>query len=104
MRWTWFPWTRRAAARKALAAADAQQAREREAARESLAAELRPVELAIYAAVCLGEAAEDLPATPPAELYDRFLAWTRAVSSGAESDPEPTQRNEPGTASRRPCA
>lgn len=49
-------------------------------AREQLAAELGSTELAVYAAANLGEAVADLPATPPAELYDRFLAWTRPAA------------------------
>lgn len=46
-------------------------------ARERLAAELGSLSLAMFAWTCLEEAARDIPATPPAELYERFLAWTR---------------------------
>lgn len=49
-------------------------------AREHLAAELPPVQLGVYAAVTLGEAVQDMPATPPAELYDRFIGWTRPAA------------------------
>lgn len=31
--------------------------------------------LAHYLAICLDEAVQDLPRTPPADLYRRFLGW-----------------------------
>lgn len=46
-------------------------------AREALRHETNPVELAIYMWERLDEAVFDLPPTPPAELFERFLKWTR---------------------------
>jgi hypothetical protein len=46
-------------------------------AREALRGEMSPAELAIYMWSCLDEAVFDLPPTPPAELFERFLKWTR---------------------------
>ena len=46
-------------------------------ARESLAAELDRVRLAMYAWTNLEEAAGDLRGMPAHEAFDRFLAWTR---------------------------
>lgn len=42
-----------------------------------LVATMDAVQVAIYAAGLLEEAVGDLPATPPGELFNRFLAWTR---------------------------
>ena len=50
-------------------------------AREALAAEMSPTGLAIYGAVNLSEAVCDLPTTPPGELFDRFVAWTRPAAA-----------------------
>jgi hypothetical protein len=50
-------------------------------AREELAATLSPIQLALYAAAHLSEAAPDMPTAPPAELYDRFMAWTRPTGA-----------------------
>lgn len=47
-------------------------------ARDRLAATTRPVQLAMTMASHLYDAAGELPATDPAELFDRFLAWTRS--------------------------
>jgi hypothetical protein len=57
------------------AAARAWQQAEREAARESIA-KLGRTGLAIYQVAQL-TAAADMPTAPPAELYERFIAWTR---------------------------
>lgn len=46
-------------------------------ARERLAAELGPVQLAVYMWANLEEAAGHLPDLPISEAFDRFLAWTR---------------------------
>jgi hypothetical protein len=46
-------------------------------AREQLAGEMDTVQLAMYAWVNLAEAAEDIPAMPADEMFERFLAWTR---------------------------
>jgi hypothetical protein len=36
----------------------------------------------MYAWQCLEEAAGELPATPPQELFDRFIRWTRRRFTG----------------------
>lgn len=46
-------------------------------AREELAREYDRISLAMYAWDRLEEAAGELPPTPPAELFERFLRWTR---------------------------
>jgi hypothetical protein len=46
-------------------------------AREQLAGELDPVQLAMYLWGHLEEAAGDLPGMPASAAFDRFLAWTR---------------------------
>jgi hypothetical protein len=46
-------------------------------AREYLATTLTTTWLAVYCAANLGEAALDLPSSPPAELHERFLGWVR---------------------------
>ena len=46
-------------------------------AREHLVARLDRITLAMYAWDRLEEAAGELPSTPPAELFDRFVRWTR---------------------------
>lgn len=46
-------------------------------AREALATRFKGTRLAVFTAAYLGEATRDLTTTPPAELYDRFIAWTR---------------------------
>ena len=51
-------------------------------AREDLAAQLDAISLAMYAWQCLEEAAGELPATPPQELFDRFIRWTRRRFTG----------------------
>ena len=35
--------------------------------------------IAVYMSIQLGLAAGDIPTIPPAELYERFLAWTRSA-------------------------
>jgi hypothetical protein len=45
-------------------------------AREQLAGEMDSMQLAMYAWVNLEEAAEDMPAMSPDEMFERFLAWT----------------------------
>lgn len=35
------------------------------------------VNLSMYLSVLLTAAVAEMPATPPAELFDRFVAWTR---------------------------
>jgi hypothetical protein len=56
-------------------------------AREALAAELGPIQLAMYAWANLEQAAGDLPGMPVGEMFDRFLAWTRATPA-ARSMPD----------------
>ena len=46
-------------------------------ARERLIREMDRVSLAIYMGSSLDEAVQDLPSGPPAELFERFLRWTR---------------------------
>lgn len=46
-------------------------------AREELVTALGPVPLAMYAWLTLEQAAGDLPTTPGAELFERFLKRTR---------------------------
>lgn len=46
-------------------------------ARESLASRLDMIGLAMYGWDRLEEAAGELPGTPPGELFDRFVSWTR---------------------------
>jgi hypothetical protein len=46
-------------------------------AREDLAAELGPTQLAMYMWASLEEAANDVCALPVGEAFDRFIAWTR---------------------------
>lgn len=46
-------------------------------AREALRSEMDRVGLAIHMWERLDEAVFDLPPTPPAELFERFLKWTR---------------------------
>ena len=46
-------------------------------AREHLKAQMPPLSLAMFAWACLEEAAGDLQAVTPTELFERFLAWTR---------------------------
>jgi len=45
-------------------------------AREHLATELDRTQLAIYAWLQLEDAVRDMPSAAPAELYERFVAWT----------------------------
>jgi hypothetical protein len=45
-------------------------------AREELKAELDRVSLAIYMWNRLEESVRDLPPTPPAEIFERFIKWT----------------------------
>lgn len=47
------------------------------AARRQLTAEHDPVSLGIHVAELMGRAARDLPGISAADLFDRFLAWTR---------------------------
>lgn len=51
-------------------------------AREALAAELGRTELTLYLSGHLDEAARELPGAPAAELYDRFLGWSRQIPVG----------------------
>jgi hypothetical protein len=46
-------------------------------ARESLSRKMDRVALAIYMWLNLEDAVVELSATPPSELFDRFIAWTR---------------------------
>jgi hypothetical protein len=46
-------------------------------AREGLVAEMDRVQLAIYMWANMDEAIADMPVTPPSELFERFLRWTR---------------------------
>lgn len=46
-------------------------------ARIGLVSELDSVSLAVYSWTCLEQAAGDLAAVTPAELFLRFLAWRR---------------------------
>ncbi|MDG4765539.1 flavin reductase [Solwaraspora sp. WMMD406] len=46
-------------------------------ARRQLVAEHDPVALGTYAAQRMAQAAHDLPGISPADLFDRFLSWTR---------------------------
>ncbi|MBL7260752.1 hypothetical protein JKJ07_41330 [Actinoplanes sp. LDG1-01] len=46
-------------------------------AREELRSDMDLVELAIYMWDRLDEAVSDLSPNPPAELFERFLKWTR---------------------------
>jgi hypothetical protein len=46
-------------------------------ARTDLAATFSRTRLAIYQVAQLTVAAADMPSAPPAELYERFIAWTR---------------------------
>ncbi len=46
-------------------------------AREQLASEMGGTALAIFMWLHLEEAVGDLPPGPPAELFDRFVSWTR---------------------------
>ena len=52
-------------------------------AREGMAAE-DPITRSIFLSLLLHEAAGDMPTAPPAELFERFVAWTRPSTSGAE--------------------
>lgn len=46
-------------------------------ARDHLTSQLDRISLAMYAWDCLEEAVGDLPPTPPVDLFDRFIRWTR---------------------------
>ncbi|MEV4708881.1 hypothetical protein [Actinoplanes sp. NPDC049316] len=48
-------------------------------AREDLALQLDPVELAKFMGERLAEAARDVPTLQPGELFERFLQWTWKV-------------------------
>jgi hypothetical protein len=52
-------------------------------AREHLAVAYGRTHLAIVMVDQLGAAAVDMPAARPAELYERFIAWTRAATAGS---------------------
>jgi hypothetical protein len=47
-------------------------------AREALATQMDPVQLAMYLWSNLEEAAGDLPDMPVGEAFDRFISWTRS--------------------------
>jgi len=46
-------------------------------AREQLAAEMAGTNLAMWMATTMVHAAGDMPTILPAELFERFIAWTR---------------------------
>lgn len=46
-------------------------------AREQLAAEMAGTNLAMWMATTMVHVAREVPAMPPGELFERFLAWTR---------------------------
>jgi hypothetical protein len=48
-----------------------------EPARGLMAAEMDVVQLSVYGWITLEQAAADLPDLPVAEMFDRFLRWTR---------------------------
>jgi hypothetical protein len=54
-------------------------------ARENLLATMDSLSLAMLAWLQLEAAAGDLPQIAPAELYERFLRWTRRPRSGRAS-------------------
>ena len=49
-------------------------------AREEMATRYGSSALPIHAAAYLADAADDMPNVPVAELYERFIAWTRPPS------------------------
>lgn len=67
-------------------------------ARTRLMAELDSIALAMYAWICLEEAAGDLTTATPVHLFQRFLHWTRPAPEPATPPPSPYQ---PETAPRR---
>jgi hypothetical protein len=54
-------------------------------AREELATRYPRTILAIVAATYLGQATGDMLTAAPAELYERFLSWTRQPGAGQEA-------------------
>jgi hypothetical protein len=51
-------------------------------ARERLRAEGAGTPLAVLMSMYLEEAVAELPAAPPGEIFDWFIAWTRPVPLG----------------------
>lgn len=51
-------------------------------AREQLAAEMSGTDLTLWMATLMIAAAREDPSTPPSELYERFIAWTRLPLAG----------------------
>jgi hypothetical protein len=54
-------------------------------AREEMAGENR-ITRAILMSMMLDKAAGDMPTAAPGELYERFIAWTRAAYTGSGGD------------------
>ena len=61
-------------------------------AREQLTQTYGRKTLSIFAVDRLSEAARDIPTMTPAELYERFLAWTRPAVDRRGPSPETVQR------------
>ncbi|MFY1637751.1 hypothetical protein ACN27F_31520 [Solwaraspora sp. WMMB335] len=59
-------------------------------ARHRLTADLDQVALGVYAAELMAQAAHDLPDISAADLFDRFLSWTRDPNGGFDPDARPT--------------